>query len=638
MNRLIGAMLDDARKRPRPLCQCPGLARGIGTWHAGPAPRTGTLAACRCPAAAARFPADRRAASCCAATQPLNRRCGTASNGWSTTCCFRCCCSTRSCEARCSRRDARAWRWRAWPCVACGIAAGLRAAAAGPGVDAQLHASGAQTAFRFNSYVALALAERLAGPQGLAWMALLIAVCVPLCNVAAVWPLARHGGHGYLRELVRNPLIIEHRRRPASPTWRACSLPDAVATALQRIGAGRAAAGPDGGGRRACKFGGLQAAPGLAAALAGASAMRCCRCWRIGLVSALALPAAQQAVVVAFAALPTAPSAYVLAVRMGGHGAFVAGLVTVSTLLCAIACRLAGGAGVAAAASCRAPAAAALRQRPVDVLAQQRAGAGERARAAPARSPRRRGAAARCPAPPPGCAASARGRCGGSRCLRCGAGTRPRSRPTARSSVAPSSGARASKSGSGAALRVLVPRADELAVVAAVDAVADQRRAARPGSARRARSSGRRCSAARRAGTARRWPASGRRRCRRCSCRSAPSTGARERQREVDEDLAEEEHRAGLALQRQRVLAAPAEAAARGQLDLQHRRRIGEHAVAERADRAPRCGRPASAAARAAPCDSRGRGRRATRCACVGLAAGAATRSPASPRRVARGR
>ena len=110
--------------------------------------------------------------------------------------------------------------------------------------------------------------------------------------------------------------------------------------------------------------------------------------------------------------------------------------------------------------------------------------------------------AAHCPAPPPGCAASARGRCGGSRCLRCGAGTRLRSSATAPAASAPSRPSRASKSGSAAALRVLVPGADELAVVAAVDAVADQRRAARAGSARRARSSGRRCSAARRAGTA----------------------------------------------------------------------------------------------------------------------------------------
>ena len=77
-----------------------------------------------------------------------------------------------------------------------------------PGVNAHLHASGAQTAFRFNSYVGLALAERLAGAQGLAWQALLVSLCVPLCNIAAVWPLARQGGHGYLRELARNPLIL----------------------------------------------------------------------------------------------------------------------------------------------------------------------------------------------------------------------------------------------------------------------------------------------------------------------------------------------------------------------------------------------------------------------------------------------
>ena len=38
-------------------------------------------------------------------------------------------------------------------------------------------------------------------------------------------------------------------------------------------------------------------------------------------------------IVVLFGALPTASSTYVLAARMGGDGGFVAGLVTVSTLL-----------------------------------------------------------------------------------------------------------------------------------------------------------------------------------------------------------------------------------------------------------------------------------------------------------------
>ena len=55
--------------------------------------------------------------------------------------------------------------------------------------------------------------------------------------------------------------------------------------------------------------------------------------WALLLVSWLNLPPAQQAVVVAFAALPTASSAYVLAVRMGGHAGYTAGLVTVSTMI-----------------------------------------------------------------------------------------------------------------------------------------------------------------------------------------------------------------------------------------------------------------------------------------------------------------
>ena len=52
-----------------------------------------------------------------------------------------------------------------------------------------------------------------------------------------------------------------------------------------------------------------------------------------GLVMLLALPPMQAAVLMAFSAVPTASSAYVLAARMGYNGPFVAGLVTLSTLL-----------------------------------------------------------------------------------------------------------------------------------------------------------------------------------------------------------------------------------------------------------------------------------------------------------------
>jgi len=199
-----------------------------------------------------------------------------------------------------------------------------------PGVDARLHASGAQVSFRFNSYVALALAERLAGTPGVAWIALLIALCVPLCNVAAVWPLARHGGHGFVRELLRNPLIVS-TAAGLGFNLLGLHLPELATTTLGRIGAAALPIGLMAVGA-GLSLGALRASPTLAAgfltirhALLPAAA--------IALVLALDLPPAQQLIVVAFASLPTASSAYVLAARMGGDSGFVAGLVTLSTLI-----------------------------------------------------------------------------------------------------------------------------------------------------------------------------------------------------------------------------------------------------------------------------------------------------------------
>ncbi|MBK9364084.1 MAG: AEC family transporter [Rubrivivax sp.] len=199
-----------------------------------------------------------------------------------------------------------------------------------PGVDAHLHASGAQTAFRFNSYIALALSERLAGTQGLAWIALIMSLCVPLCNVAAVWPLARHGGQGYARELLRNPLILATAGGLLF-NLLGLKLPELAMNTATRIGSAALPLGlmAVGAGLR---LGALREGPGLAAALL-AIRHAVLPLAAIVLVVALGLPPAQQAVVVAFAAMPTASSAYVLAVRMGGHGSYVAGLITVSTLI-----------------------------------------------------------------------------------------------------------------------------------------------------------------------------------------------------------------------------------------------------------------------------------------------------------------
>lgn len=199
-----------------------------------------------------------------------------------------------------------------------------------PGVDARLHASGAQTAFRFNSFIALAVAERLGGAEALTSMALLIALGVPIGNVGAVWPLARHGGHHYGRELLSNPLILSTLGGLLFNVAQ-LQLPDVVGTTLHRMGLAAIPLGLMAVGA-GLKLGGLKAAPKLAAALMTIRHVAL-PLIALGLSSLLTLPPTQRAVVLAFAALPTASSAYVLAVRMGGHGPFVAGLVTLSTLL-----------------------------------------------------------------------------------------------------------------------------------------------------------------------------------------------------------------------------------------------------------------------------------------------------------------
>ena len=199
-----------------------------------------------------------------------------------------------------------------------------------PGIDARRHAAGAQVAFRFNSYVGLALAERLGGAQGLTWMALIVAFCVPLSNIGAVWPLARHGGQPYLRELLRNPLIVGTVAGLAA-NLTGLVLPEALGTSLQRIGLAALPLGLMAVGA-GLQTGGIRAAPGLAAALLAIRHVAL-PLLALALIALLGLPPRQAVIVLAFAALPTASSCYVLAARMGGDAGFVAGLVTTSTLL-----------------------------------------------------------------------------------------------------------------------------------------------------------------------------------------------------------------------------------------------------------------------------------------------------------------
>ena len=200
----------------------------------------------------------------------------------------------------------------------------------GPQVDRRAHACSAQVAFRFNTFIALALTDRLVGPPGAVLIALLIGISVPLVNVGAVWPMARHAQRGLVRELVRNPLIIGTVLGLAAnllglsmPTWLE---PTANRVGSAALGLGLMAAGA-----------GLQVGRMLEFRVLSLALLSIRHLWlplAAWLLSrALGLAAEQTTVLLIFSAMPTASSCYVLAVRMGYDGAYTAGLVTLSTLL-----------------------------------------------------------------------------------------------------------------------------------------------------------------------------------------------------------------------------------------------------------------------------------------------------------------
>src|SRR5512137_993024 len=192
-----------------------------------------------------------------------------------------------------------------------------------------LFASCVQTSYRYNSYVGLALAQSLFGARGVALLALILAVCIPLANLIAVTTLARHAKTHLGRELVTNPLIVSTVCGLAAQL-AGLELPGFASSFLARMGSASLALGllcigaglsfttvkDDPRSLTWFTFVKLVATPIVA----------------VVVVRALGLHGVEAQVVVLFAALPTASSAYILAVRMGGLAAPVAALITIQTL------------------------------------------------------------------------------------------------------------------------------------------------------------------------------------------------------------------------------------------------------------------------------------------------------------------
>jgi malonate transporter len=197
-------------------------------------------------------------------------------------------------------------------------------------VDTRLHAASAQIGFRFNSFIVLALVDRIMGPEGLPLVAVLIGVCVPLFNVGAVYPMARYGKQGFLRELVRNPLIIGTLSGLLA-NLLGFHIPDWLLPTTDRIGQAALALGLMAAGA-GLQLGSMYASKRLGVALLVIKHLAQ-PVIALGIAVLWNLDPAQTMVLLLFSAVPTASSCYVLAARMGYNGPYVAGLVTLSTVL-----------------------------------------------------------------------------------------------------------------------------------------------------------------------------------------------------------------------------------------------------------------------------------------------------------------
>lgn len=197
-------------------------------------------------------------------------------------------------------------------------------------LEPRLHAASAQVGFRFNSFIALALANKVAGPEGLLLISVVIGVCVPLLNVGAVWPMARHANKGFARELVRNPLIIG-TVTGLTANLLGLQIPQWLDPTVSRIGQAALPLGLMAAGA-GMQFGSLRDAKTLGVLVLSVRHLAM-PLTAFGLARLFGLDTTQTLVLLLFSAVPTASSCYVLAARMGYNGAYVAGLVTISTLL-----------------------------------------------------------------------------------------------------------------------------------------------------------------------------------------------------------------------------------------------------------------------------------------------------------------
>ncbi|SFC26389.1 hypothetical protein SAMN05660443_1973 [Marinospirillum celere] len=192
-----------------------------------------------------------------------------------------------------------------------------------------------QGGLRFNTYVALATSAELFGSLGLALAAVIMALMIPLLNLLCVLVFAVYGGEqkSDLRStflaVVKNPLILAcvvgillNLTGIGLPGW---SQPVMEILARAALPLGLLAVGV------ALNLSALRSAGGP---LVFSSLLKLLLMplLAMGMSQLLGLSTQEQAVLVLFAAMPTATSAYILARQLGGDAPLMAAIITAQTL------------------------------------------------------------------------------------------------------------------------------------------------------------------------------------------------------------------------------------------------------------------------------------------------------------------
>nr|WP_253913236.1 AEC family transporter [Pseudoruegeria sp. HB172150] len=214
----------------------------------------------------------------------------------------------------------------------CVAAAGMTLARLIRPVPAARFGPALQGVIRFNTYLGLAITGSLTGDEGLTRAAVYLAIAVPFVNVLSIIALTEARGTRMpailLRAVLTNPLIL------------ACTFGFALALAGVGLPFGTdrflelmaQASLPLG---LLCVGAALQPAAVRQdiAALAGNGALRLLGMPVLAVLGGhiFGLEGTEALILVIFAAIPTAPTAYVLTRQLGGDGTFMAGLVTAQT-------------------------------------------------------------------------------------------------------------------------------------------------------------------------------------------------------------------------------------------------------------------------------------------------------------------